>query len=360
MTEPRFFPAPRPITVQEITTLTGAELAGKAGSVRQISGVAALDRAGPADAAYCEGRRFLKSLKATRAGVCFVPESLAAMVPAETVALVTAEPQRAFALLSGRLFPDALRPAPIGRPGVSSPLAHIDSGARIEDGVTIDPFAVIAAGVEIGRGTLIGPGAVIGAGVRIGRASTIGAGATVSHALIGDRVVVHPGARIGQEGFGFVPGPTGHLKIPQIGRVIIQDDVEIGANSTIDRGSHRDTVIGEGTKVDNLVQIGHNVVIGRHCLIAGNVGISGSVTIGDFVMLGGGVGIRDHVTIGSGAKVAGASAVGSDIPAGESWGGTPAIPVEKWQQQQKAFYRLVRSLPPLGGGPRSGDAPDGK
>jgi UDP-3-O-[3-hydroxymyristoyl] glucosamine N-acyltransferase len=149
--------------------------------------------------------------------------------------------------------------------------------------------------------------------------------------------------RIGQDGFGFLPGARGHLKIPQIGRVIVQDDVDIGANSTIDRGSNRDTVLGEGTKIDNLVQIGHNVVIGRHCLIAGNVGISGSTTIGDFVMIGGGAGVRDNVTIGSGARIAGASQVAGDVPAGESWGGFPAVPVDQWMRERQAYNRLVRA-----------------
>ena len=175
------------------------------------------------------------------------------------------------------------------------------ASARIEAGVTIDPLAVIGPGAEIGAGTLIAAGAVIGPGVAIGRDCAIGAGATVLCALIGDRVIIHPGARIGQDGFGYLPSPKGHQKIPQTRRVIIQDDVEIGANTTIDRGGTRDTVIGEGTKIDNLVQIGHNVSIGRHCVIVSQTGISGSVEVGDFVMLGGQVGIGDHLTIGSGA-----------------------------------------------------------
>src|SRR5262249_35122936 len=151
---------------------------------------------------------------------------------------------------------------------------------------------------------VIGPAVVIGPDVRIGRDCAIGAGVTVSHALIGDRVVLYPGARIGQDGFGYLPSPKGHGKIPQIRRVIIQDDVEIGANSTIDRGSVRDTVIGEGTKIDNLVHIAHNVEIGRHCLLAAFAGISGSVVIGDFVAMGGRVGIIDNVKIGTGAMLA--------------------------------------------------------
>jgi UDP-3-O-[3-hydroxymyristoyl] glucosamine N-acyltransferase len=181
---------------------------------------------------------------------------------------------------------------------------------------------------------------VIGPGVRIGRDVAIGAGATVTNSLIGNRVVLHPGVRLGQDGFGYVPGAAGHMKIAQVGRVIIQDDVEIGANTAIDRGSNRDTIVGEGSKIDNQVQIGHNVVIGRHCLIAGQAGISGSVTIGDFVMLGGHAGIRDNVSIGTGARVAAAAGVHTDIPAGETWAGVPAVPIRTFQSQIRAMRRL--------------------
>ncbi len=355
MTEPSFFPAPEPMTVAAIVALTGAAAEPEAGS-RVMRDIASLERAGPDDVTYCESRRFIALLRGTRAGACFVRKGEVDLVPEGTVALVADQPQRAFTTLGRSLYPSALKPAPVGIPGAVSPLASVDPSARLEDGVTVEPFAVVAADVEIGRDTLIGSGAVIGRGVRIGRGSVISAGATLGYALLGDRVAVHPGVRIGQDGFGFLPGAGGHLKIPQIGRVIIQDDVEIGANSTVDRGSSRDTVIGEGTKIDNLVQIAHNVVIGRHCLIAGNAGISGSVTIGDFVMIGGGVGIRDNVTVGSGARIAGASAVGNDIPPGESWGGYPAIPVEQWQRERKAYFRLVRSAAPAG---KSEDASNG-
>ena len=177
--------------------------------------------------------------------------------------------------------------------------------ARLENGVTVEPGAVIGPRAEIGGGTVIGANAVIGAEVRIGRDCSIGAGAVITNALIGDRVIIHPGCKIGQDGFGFVMGGNGHLKIPQIGRVIIQDDVEIGAGTTIDRGAIRDTVIGEGTKIDNLVQVGHNVSIGRHCIMVAQVGISGSSTLEDFVVLGARVGVNNNVTIGEGAQIAG-------------------------------------------------------
>ena len=203
--------------------------------------------------------------------------------------------------------------------------------------------AAIGPGAEVGAGSVICANAVVGAGVRIGRDSTIGAGVSLSHALVGNRVIVHAGARIGQDGFGYQPGPGGHLKVPQIGRVVLQDDVEIGAGSTIDRGALRDTVIGEGTKIDNLVQIAHNVVIGRHCIIVSQTGISGSTTLGDFVMLGGQVGVVGHCTIGDGAQIAASSNVKGDVPPGVRWGGSPAKPVREWFREMTTLKKLAES-----------------
>ena len=220
--------------------------------------------------------------------------------------------------------------------------ALVHPTARLESGVLIDPAAVVGPRAEIGGGTVIGPTAVIGPEVRIGRDSVIGAGCTIVHALIGDRVIIHAGTRIGQDGFGYLPGAAGHGKVPQVGRVILMDGVEIGANSTIDRGAIRDTVIGEGTKIDNLVQIAHNVEIGRHCVLAAHTGVSGSCTIGDYVMMGGRVGITDNITIGAGAMIAAGSGVMSNIPPGEKWGGAPAQPAREWLKANAALRRLVR------------------
>jgi UDP-3-O-[3-hydroxymyristoyl] glucosamine N-acyltransferase len=239
------------------------------------------------------------------------------------------------------LFPDAIRPSSLFETHGVADAAVIHPTARLENGVTIDPGAVIGPRAEIGSGTVVGAGAVVGSNVHIGRDCAIGPNASIMHALIGDRVIVHPGCRIGQDGFGYLMGAAGHVKVPQIGRVIIQDGVEIGANTTIDRGALRDTVIGEGTKIDNLVQIAHNVQIGRHCVLASQTGISGSAVIEDHVMTGGQVGIADHVTIGTGAALGAKAGVMHDAPAGARWVGAPAKPVKQFFREVAALERLA-------------------
>jgi UDP-3-O-[3-hydroxymyristoyl] glucosamine N-acyltransferase len=219
--------------------------------------------------------------------------------------------------------------------------AVVHPTARLEGGVTIDPGAMVGPRAEIGAATVIGAGAVVGPNVHIGRECAIGPAVSIMHALIGDRVIIHPGCRIGQDGFGYLMGAAGHVKVPQIGRVIIQDGVEIGANTTIDRGAMSDTVIGEGTKIDNLVQIAHNVLIGRHCVLASQTGISGSAVIEDNVMTGGQVGIADHITIGAGAAMGAKAGVMHDAPAGARWVGAPAKPVKQFFREVAARERLA-------------------
>jgi UDP-3-O-[3-hydroxymyristoyl] glucosamine N-acyltransferase len=339
---PDFFPTKRELTIGEIAAITRAEPRPGVALDRRIGNIAPLDAAAASDISFLDNPKYLEELATTRAGACLLAPRFIAAAPHRLAALVTAEPYRAFVVVARALFPDALRPSSLFGTSGRSGGAQVHAAARIEAGVTIDPLAVVGPGAEIGTGTLIAAGAVIGPQVAIGRDCAIGAGATVLHALIGDRVIIHPGARIGQDGFGYLPSPKGHLKIPQGRRVIIQDDVEIGANTTIDRGSTRDTIIGEGTKIDNLVQIAHNVTIGRHCLIAGQVGISGSARLGDFVMLGGKVGIADHVTIGAGASLGAQSGVMADVPPGARWIGSPAQPVRDFMKGVAVLRRLAR------------------
>jgi len=330
------------LTTGEIAALTGAKLRQGDPADRRIRNIAPLDTAGSADVSFLDNSKYAGELARTRAGACLVAPRFAAEAPRSLVVLETALPYPAFVAVTRKLFPSLLRPSSQFEETGRAAFAQIHPTARIEVGVTIDPLAVIGPRAEIGAGTLIGAGALIGAGVCIGRNCAVGIHASILHAIIGDRVIIHPGVRIGQDGFGFLPSQQGHQKIPQTRRVIIQDDVEIGANTTIDRGATRDTIIGEGTKIDNLVQIGHNVSIGRHCLIVSQVGISGSVTIGDFAVLAGQVGVADHLTIGSGAVLGAKAGVMSDVPAGARWGGFPAEPAIDWKRGQAIVRRLVR------------------
>ena len=340
---PDFLPNARGLTIGEIVALTHAEPRPGISLDARISDIAPLNSARASDISFLDHPKYLGQLATTRAGVCLVMPRFTKAAPAGLALLVTDKPYRAFVAVARALFPDILRPSSLFGTAGRAAEAHIDPKARLEAGVTVDPLAVIGPDAEIGAGTLVAAGAAIGESVAIGRDCVIGPGATVAHALIGDRVIIHPGARIGQDGFGYLPSAAGHLKIPQSRRVIIQDDVEIGANTTIDRGSTRDTVIGEGTKIDNLVQIAHNVSVGRHCLIAGQVGISGSAVLGDFVMLGGKVGIADHVTIGTGAQLGAQSGVMHDVPPGERWVGSPAQPMRDFMKGVAALRRLASS-----------------
>jgi UDP-3-O-[3-hydroxymyristoyl] glucosamine N-acyltransferase len=342
--------AQRSLTIGEIAALTRAEPRAGDPLERRISNIAPLDTAVAADISFLDKSRFLDALAITRAGACFISPSFEAKAPQGLTVLVTPEPYRAFVAVTRALFPDALRPTSLFGVSGRSKDAHVHLSAHLEANVTVDPLAVIGAAAEIGAGTVIAAGAVVGPGVCIGRDCAIGAGATVQHALIGDRVIIHPGTRIGQDGFGYLPSPQGHQKIPQTRRVIIQDDVEIGANSTIDRGSSRDTIIGEGTKIDNLVQIGHNCSIGRHCIIVSQVGISGSVKVGDYVMMAGKAGIADHITVGDGAMIGARAGVISDVPAGARYHGFPARPAREWLRGVGLLRRMARNAGKSEGG----------
>jgi len=351
MAQPAFFAQPPSSTLADLAALTKAHLVDASRGSQQVRGVASLDEAGPMHLTFYDNLKYANQVASTKAGACLVSPRFEAAVPAHVAVLRATQPFREFVKIASAIYHDALRPQSCFGTGVA-PSAVIDSTARLEDGVIVEPLATIGPGAEIGAGTLIGSGAVIGPNVKIGRDCNVGANSSIQFSMVGNDVLIHPGCHIGQDGFGFVSDSGGHLKVPQIGRVLIQNGVEIGAGTTVDRGSMRDTVIGEGTKIDNQVQIGHNVRVGRNCLLAAKVAIGGSVVIGDNVALGAGAGINNHAIIGDGAQVTAMSGVKDDVPAGGRWGGFFAKPTRQWFREIVVMQRLARegSADPKGGG----------
>lgn len=330
----RFFARKGPFTVDDVAAAVGAVATIERG--RALTGVAPLQNAAPDDLSFLDNRKYLRLLADTRAGAVILRGEMAVSAPATTVTLVTDTPYEAWARACA-LF----HPAPEATPGIH-PTAIIGAGTDIDPSAEIGPQAVIGNGAKIGAGSRIGPHVAIGDGVVIGAGARIGAGASIGYALIGDRVTIHPGVRIGQEGFGFATTGQGFLSVPQLGRVIIEHDVDIGANTTIDRGSATDTVIGAGTRIDNLVQIGHNVRIGRCCVLVAQTGVSGSTTLEDFVVLAGQAGVSGHLTLGKGARIGPQAGVIADVKPGIDVLGSPAQPARDFMREVAAVRRFAR------------------
>ena len=348
--DPRFFRRTGPHSLAAVVDAACADEDGAASapSLRlMLHGIAPLGAAAPGDVTYClNNRKYLPALAETKAGAVIVHADMRDRVPASSVAIVADDPQVAWARVAA-LF----HPLPPVAPGIH-PSAVVAASAQIDPSAQIGPLAVIGEDAVIGPRCHIGPLVIVGDGVELGRDVRIGPHASVTHALIGDRVYIYPGARIGQEGFGFAITPQGFHTIPQVGRVVIEDDVEIGANTTVDRGALQDTVIGAGTRIDNLVQIAHNVRIGKACVIVAHVGVSGSTVLEDQVVLAGQVGVAGHLRIGKGARIGAQAGVISDVPPRAEMIGAPAQPVKSFFKEVATIRRWVRD----GGIPRVRDS----
>ncbi len=339
MADPRFYSNRGPFRLAEICARAGITVPAGVDGAKRIEDLSGLDGAGAAHLTfYSGGREMAEAFERSQAGFCLVPQKDAYPgAHPDMILLPVASVPHAFALVVTLFYPEASEqvwPQP----------QSVSPEARFGRDVILGPGVVVGPGAEIGDRVRIGANAVIGPGVAIGHGCEIGSNCSISHAYIGDKVTVLPGAAIGQPGFGFASSPAGHVKIPQLGRVIVQDGVEIGAATTIDRGALGDTVIGEGSRIDNLVQIGHNVQIGRHVVVVSQTGIAGCSIIADYAVLGGHVGIADHVRIGPGARLAARSAMvpGQKIEGGQDYGGVPAKPVREWLREIHAVRQLLR------------------
>lgn len=336
MADPRFFKPPTQKTAAVLADIAGGVLAGAAADGIMISDVAPLDQAGVGHLSFLDNIRYKDQFISSKASVCIVSEAAVSFAPKDMVLIVSKNPYKSYALVAQSFYPDDYPSADISK------AAHIHPSAKVGKGCVVEAGAVIKANAVIGEGCWIEPNAVIGEGVEIGAKSRIGSGATVSHAVIGSAVRLYPGVRVGQDGFGFAIDPAGHVKVPQLGRVIVEDHVEIGANSTIDRGAGPDTVIGAGTWIDNLVQIGHNVKIGRGCVLVAQSGVAGSTVMEDFSVLAAQAGVAGHLRIGMGARIGAKAGVMRDVPAGEEQLGAPAMPVREFMKQVATLKRLTK------------------
>jgi UDP-3-O-[3-hydroxymyristoyl] glucosamine N-acyltransferase len=336
MADPRFYDNRGPFTLAAVCQAAKLALPPGADPAAEIFDLASLTGAGPQHLTFFAGGKALtERFRQSGAGFCLAPAGAPPPPPGMTV-LTAASVLHAWAAIAALFYPAA-------GPQAWSEGGAIARDAKLGKDVTLAPGVAVGPGAEIGDGAVLEPHVAIARGVSIGKGCRIGTNVSISHAYLGDRVTVLPGARIGQPGFGFASSETGHLRLPQLGRVIVQDDVEIGAATTLDRGALRDTVIGEGTKIDNLVQIAHNVEIGRHCVIAAQTGIAGSCVIEDFVVMGGQVGLADHCHIGAGVRLAARSATvsGQSLEGGRDYGGVPAKPIREWAREIHAVSRLA-------------------
>ena len=325
------------LAAADVAALVGGALVGD-GAVR-VRAVAPLDRAGAGDLTFLAASRYLAYFHASQAAVVLVTEANRTTEPGPATRIVVDDPHRAMLAAVKALYA-----APRREPSVH-PTAVIGAGAELGQELVVGPRVVIGAGARLGNRVTLMAGAVVGDGVVLGDDVTLYPNVVCyPGAVVGSRVILHAGVVLGSDGFGYVPGKAGHEKIPHVGRCVIGDDVEIGANSTIDRGSVDDTVVGPGTKIDNLVQVGHNCRIGARCLLMAQVGLAGSTHVEDDVILAGQVGVAGHLTIRKGARVGAQSGVMDEIPAGTSWFGYPAQPKGEAMRMIAASRRLAKII----------------
>lgn len=333
--DPRFFPLAGPFSASELADIAGAAIDETAASA-VFSDVAALDKADANTVSFLDNKAYVDQFRQSKAGCCIVSPKFVDEAPDGMICLVTDTPYLAYARVAGAFHPDVEDYyCPTGAEPSVHPTARIGAGTKIGNGT------VIGADVEIGADCRIGPNAYIGNAVRIGDRCKIGPMVSVRFAILGSDISLFAGVKVGEAGFGFAASSTGAVTVPQLGRVVIEDHVEVGANTTIDRGAGPDTIIGAGTRIDNLVQIGHNVQIGKGCIIVAQAGIAGSCKIGNGVQLGGQCGIAGHLNIGDGVRVAAQSGVLRDAEEGSTIGGTPAVPLREHFRRLTALARLA-------------------
>lgn len=337
MIDPDFFNKARSaISLKEICELSGARLSDDSLGSVEVQDLAPLDRADQSHISFLENKKYLEQFKETKARACFVSEKMAEHAPEGTICLTSDAPYMSYALTAQAFYP-------IWDEGTGiSDHAVIAGCALLGQNVTVEAGAVIKTGATIGDNTVIGANTVVEKNVRIGKDCHIAPMVTLTHCHIGDRVSIATGSRIGQPGFGFAMSPKGFVSVPQLGRVIIEDDVDIGANTTIDRGTVNDTIVRQGTRIDNLVQLGHNVETGNLCVIVSQTGISGSTKLGDFVVTGGQAGLAGHLNIASGTRIAAQSGVMKDIEEPGEYMGSPVLPLRTYMRQVATLRKMVQ------------------